>query len=291
MALSSSFAGARTMIGSSGGGFDLMTEALSCQGQSEIPLVVYLASRGGPGTGLPTYTMQNDLDLALRAGHGEFPRIVISPGTPQEAIEKTNECFYLAEKFGALSILMSDKHLAESEYSFIERPNKLLKIEVKRKIPGEDLIKANSYEHDESGNTVESAEITLKKANLRLKKYDNIKKECEKFEMIKIHGNQKSKNLVIGWGSTAGAIKDAIKGLDIKFLQVLYLKPLSDQIKSELENANQVLLIEQNLTGQLGRLIREKTGISIKSRILKYDGRPFNSDILQAQIKKEFGLK
>lgn len=290
-ALSASFAGARTMIGSSGGGFDLMTEALSCQGQSEIPLVVYLSSRGGPGTGLPTYTMQGDLDLALRAGHGEFPRVVISPGTPQEAIEKTNEAFYLSEKFGTLSILISDKHLAESEYSFIPEPKIPLKIEVKRKIPGEAVIKATSYEHDEFGNTTESAQLAVKNANARIKKYEEIKKECKKFEMIKIHCNPKSKNLIIAWGSTAGAIKDAIKDSDIKFLQVIYLKPLSDEIKKHIESASNVLLIEQNLTGQLGRLIREKTGISIRQKILKYDGRPFNSDTLREQIKKEFKLK
>ena len=116
-ALGASFAGARTMVGTSGGGFDLMSEALSLQGQSEIPLVVYLASRPGPGTGVPTYTSQGDLDIALRAGHGEFPRIVIAPGDPTETIEKTNEAFYLAEKFNTLSIVLSDKHLAESEFS------------------------------------------------------------------------------------------------------------------------------------------------------------------------------
>jgi 2-oxoglutarate ferredoxin oxidoreductase subunit alpha len=287
MALSSSFAGARTMIGSSGGGFDLMTEALSCQGQSEVPLVVYLCSRGGPGTGLPTYTMQGDLDIALRSGHGEFPRIVIAPGTPLEAVEKINEAFYLSENFNVLTIVLSDKHLAESEYSFIPESKKPLKIEVRRKIPGECLVKATSYEHDGLGNSTESSDIAYKKANLRLKKYDEIKKACKKFEMIKIHGKKDSKNLIIGWGSPSGAIKDAIKDLDAKFLQVLYIKPLSDQIKEEIEKAENVILIENNLTGQLGRLIREKTGISIKKRILKYDGMPFFSDRLQAELKKE----
>ncbi len=99
MALGASFAGAKVMIGTSGGGFDLMTEGLSFQGQSEIPLVVYLGSRPGPGTGLPTYTSQADLDIALRSGHGEFPRIVIAPGDPIETIEKVNEAFYLSQKF------------------------------------------------------------------------------------------------------------------------------------------------------------------------------------------------
>ena len=112
--LGASFAGAKTMIGSSGGGYDLMTEALSFQGISEIPLIVYLASRPGPGTGVPTYSMQDDLDIALRAGHGEFPRVVIAPGDPIECIEKTNEAFYLSQKFNLLCILLTDKHLSHT---------------------------------------------------------------------------------------------------------------------------------------------------------------------------------
>jgi len=113
-----------------------------------------------------------------------------------------------------------------------------------------------------------------------------MKKECEKFEMFKIHGKQNSKNLIIGWGSTKTSILDAIKGLDYKFLQVIYMKPLSEKIKKEMEKAKKVILIEQNSTGQLGRLIREKTGIKIKKRILKIDYRPFISDLLKKEILK-----
>lgn len=288
--LGSSFAGAKTMIGTSGGGFDLMGEALSLQGMSEIPLVVYLASRPGPGTGVPTYTAQADLDIALRAGHGEFPRIVVAPGDVTETIEKTNEAFYLAEKHRVLTVLLSDKHLAESEFSHDKQPNKALNIQVKRKVPGEGIVKASSYEHDKAGNTTESAEITKQAAENRIVKYKQIKQEVKKFQMIKIHGNKQSKNLILGWGSTKGAIIDAINSgkLDAKFLQVLYLKPLSDQIKKEMEKAENIILIENNLTGQLGRLLREKTGISIpgKNRILKYDARPLRSDELKVEIEK-----
>jgi len=109
--------------------------------------------------------------------------------------------------------------------------------------------------------------------------------------MIKLHGNPKSKNLIISWGSPSGAIKDAIKDLDVKFLQIIYCKPLSDYIKKHIEQSSNILLIENNLTGQMGRLIREKTGISIKKRLLKFDARPFHSDVLKEKIKKEFKLK
>lgn len=289
-ALGASFAGAKTMIGTSGGGFDLMGETLSLQGMSEIPLTVYLASRPGPGTGIPTYSSQADLDIALRAGHGEFPRIVVAPGDPIEAIESTNQSLYLAEKFKTLSIILGDKHLAESEFSFNEKskPKKSQQIKIQRDIPGKNIIKASSYEHDKYGNTSESTELARKNADYRLKKYKQIKRACKSFDMIKIHGNKKSKNLIIGWGSTKGQILDAIQGLDCKFLQILYLKPLSDKIKSEMQKAENIILIEQNVTGQLGRLLREKTGILIKkkNRILKYDGLPFYSDELKKEIEK-----
>lgn len=286
MAIGASFAGAKTLIGTSGGGFDLMSETLSMQGMSEIPLTIYLASRTGPATGVPTYTAQADLNIALRAGHGEFPRIVIAPGNAIETIEKTSEALYLAEKFKTLSIILSDKHLAESEFSSNQKPNPTPKIKITRKLPGESIIKASSYESDKYGITTESKTLTEKNANARIKKYDDIKKFIEKnFEMIKIHDNKKSKNLIIGWGSTSGAIKDAIKNLDAKFLQVLYCKPLSPQIKKEIQKANKTILVECNVTGQLGRLIREKTSIKIQNKILKYNGRPFCSDELNKLLK------
>jgi 2-oxoglutarate ferredoxin oxidoreductase subunit alpha len=286
MSLGASFAGAKTMTGTSGGGFDLMSESLSLQGQSEIPLTVYLASRVGPATGVPTYTAQSDLDIALRAGHGEFPRIVVAPSNPTETIEKTSEALYLAEKFKTLSILLSDKHLAESEFSTTEQPSKTPRFKIERKVPGNSIVKASSYEVDKFGNSTESYTLTEDNTNKRVDKYKQAKKFIEKnYDMIKIHGDKNSKNLIIGWGSTSGAIKDSIKDLDAKFLQVLYCKPLSPQIKKELQKADKVILVECNVTGQLGRLIREKTGIKIENRLLKYNGRPFHSDELNNLIK------
>jgi 2-oxoglutarate/2-oxoacid ferredoxin oxidoreductase subunit alpha len=299
IALGSSFAGAKTMTGSSGGGFDLMTEGLSMQGISEVPLVVYLASRPGPGTGVPTYSTQSDLDIALRGGHGEFPRVVITPGDPIECVEKTNEAFYLSEKYGCLSVLLSDKHLAESEFSSDRRPNKTLKVEIKRAVPGKGIVKANSYEHDSFGNTTESGLISKKNSEDRMKKYLKIKRECEKFEMIKMYGDSDAKNLIICWGSTKTVVLDAVDAIDgsikngkgdYKVLQVLYMKPLSNKIKDEIEKSRKaggkVILIENNLTGQLGRLIREKTGIKIENRILKYDTRPIKCNLLKEEILK-----
>lgn len=293
-ALGASFAGANVMIGTSGGGFDLMGEGLSLQGMSEIPLVVYLAMRSGPGTGVPTYTSQADLNIALRTGHGDFPRVVIAPGDALEGIQKTNEAIYLSQKFNSLSVVVSDKHLAESQYSFTEKIPRYQAVSANRKIPGKTNIpiKATSYEHKPDGNTTEDATLTKEGHDRRLARYDELKKECHKFEMYHVYGNSESKNVVISWGSNKGAILDAISDgkIDCKFVHVTYVKPISDKLKNELSSASKIILVEANSTGQFGRILKLKTGISIseENRILRYDGRPFLSNELSEEIKKRF---
>jgi 2-oxoglutarate/2-oxoacid ferredoxin oxidoreductase subunit alpha len=287
--LGASFTGALSMTGTSGGGFDLMSETLSLQGVSEIPLTVYLCSRPGPGTGVPTYSSQCDLDLALRAGHGEFPRIVVAPGNSKEAIEKTNEALFLAEKFNNLSVILSDKHLAESQFSFDTPVEKPKTVKLSRDLPHKKIVKASSYEVNRFGNSTESAKLTKYGQDSRMKKYEKMKKHIENnFEMIKIYGKKSSKNLIIGWGSTKSAILDATEELDCKFMQILYAKPLSPKVKKEMQKADNIILVENNQTGQMGRLLREKTGIRVdkKNRILKYDARPFWTDELKTQIQK-----
>ena len=163
---------------------------------------------------------------------------------------------------------------------------KLLPINIERILPGKKIIKASSYEINKLGNSTESSVLTNKNVEKRLNKNQEIEKECSKLKMIKIHGKKKSKNLIIGWGSTKGAIIDTIQDIDAKFLQVLYLNPLSPEIQLEPKKARKIILIENNATGQLGELIKLKTGIEIKNKILKYNGRPFYCDELNKQIKK-----
>jgi len=283
--LGSSLMGARAMCGTSGGGFDLMTEGLSMAGQAEIPAVIYLSSRPGPSTGLATYSSQADLDLALYSGHGEFNRVVIAPGDPLESVELTNQGFYFSQKFRAPVILLGDKNLAESK-SVVEMKPKIL--EIQNSIT--NLERFNSYEHNEEGIAIEDAETTKKNFERRMKIGKEIAKEAQKFEMFKIHGNKNSKNLIIGWGSTKGAILDAIHegNMDTKFLQILYLEPFSEKIAGELKKADKVLIVENNAIAQLAKLIAMKTGFIIedKNKILRYDGRGFFSDELAEEIKK-----
>jgi 2-oxoglutarate/2-oxoacid ferredoxin oxidoreductase subunit alpha len=279
-AVGSAITGAKSMIGTAGGGFDLMTEALSMIGQAEIPLVIYLAQRPGPGTGLATYTSQGDLKMALNSGHGEFSRMVIAPGDPLECEELTSQAFYFSQKFKMPCIILSDKHLAESFYTLSENP----KIQKSEKFT--ELIRYNSYEHNSTGEAIEDAETTKKNFEARLKKQKEIEKEAEKFDNFKVHGKKQSKNIIVSFGSTKGVILDSIKDLDVKFIQILYIEPFPIKIKQEIEKASKIISIENNATAPLADLIREKTGMEIKNKILRYDGRPFLSDELKEEIKK-----
>lgn len=283
IALGASFAGKKVMIGSSGGGIDLMGEAISMQGISQIPLTVYLASRPGPATGVPTYTSQSDLNLALNIGHGEFTRIVAAPGDPVQAIELTNQLIYLAEKYNSVSIILSDKHLAESEFSL--KLNYKKPLIISKHFPNQ-ITKKSSYETNEFGNSTEEKNQIIKNINQRLAKEKEIISEVKKFKTYEVYGNKNSKNLIIGWGSTKGAIIDAIKNIDVKFLQILYLKPFPEQIKKELQNSKKIIIIENNATSQLSELIKKETQIKIENKILKYDGRPFFADELNKKIKE-----
>ncbi len=308
-ALGASHTGAKTMIGSSGGGYDLMQEALSMQGISEIPLTVYLAQRKGEGSGVPTYTGQGGLEIAVKGSHGNIPRIVIAPGDPEEAMKASEEALHFAEKYRSLSVILTDKHLAESKYTVKEKPeiNKTernIDLEEKEKlynhyqktedgnsprtVPGINTVKSTSYEHNEKGITTEDQEEVKEMVDKRLRKEEEIKKEAKEKTRYKIHGEENSNNLIISWGSTKGAIKDAIKNLDAKFLQILYLRPFPEEIKKEIEKAENIILIENNSKAPLGNLVTEKTRFKVKeeNKILKYDGRPFKSDELKKEIKK-----
>ncbi|MEM4230330.1 MAG: 2-oxoacid:acceptor oxidoreductase family protein [Candidatus Pacearchaeota archaeon] len=291
-AIGASFAGARAMVGTSGGGFDLMTEAISLQGMTELPFVIYLAQRPGPSTGVPTYSGQQDLLVALFGGHGEFSRVVIAPGNAKECIEKTNEAFYLAEKFGVLSIILTDKNIAESDFSFNEFKIKELKIPERKDKPGMPnlVFKRTSYEHDFEWNNTEEIENIKNSFEKRLAKIEALEKETKKFEMYKTYG--KGKDLVIGWGSTKGPILDALENLDIKFLQILYLSPFPREIIGLIKNAKNVFVLENNATSQLSKLIAQNTGYIVeeKNKILKFDGRPFTPQEIISELKKR-GVK
>jgi len=288
MALGASFAGKRAMVGSSGGGFDLMTEALSAGGIMELPLVIHMSQRGSNSTGVPTYTGQGSLNDVLYSGNGEFARVVLTCGDSKEAWDKTREAFYFAEKFNCASIILTDKHIVESDYSFDDFKKSNVKITEREIKLGKEIIRTSSYEHNEKGHTTEKAEEIAASIKKRVvEKIKNIEKEARKFEMYKVYGE--GKNLIVSYGSNKGAILDAMDDLkDLKYLHLLYLEPFPEEIIKELEKAKQVFLVEADALGQVAGLIRQKTGFKIedKNKILKYDARAFTPKELIAELKR-----
>ncbi len=300
MTLGSAFAGFRSACGTSGGGFDLMQETCSLAGMSEVPLLVIVSQRMGPSTGVPTHTSQSDLQLVRFSGHGEFLRIILAPGDPEEAYLLGAEALNLAWKYRSLVIVLLDKHLSESlatsflDFSKISAKIGLAsgrKIEEKKGLvfPGMKnvVVKAASYEHDEKGISTEDPLVIKKMQEKRFKKLQFLLKEQKSKETVKVYGDKKSKNIIICWGSVKGAVLESLKHLKkpAKVVQPLWLEPLdTGKIKSYLKGAKKIIDVEGNITAQLSSLIREKTGIEIKNKILKYDSRPFEPMELAKKI-------
>ena len=173
---------------------------------------------------------------------------------------------------------MTDKHLAESLYSSDKTANVIKSQKLTK------LGRYNSYECDENGIATENLAQIKKNVEARLEKADKMAEECEQFEMFKVYGKKDSKNIVLFWGSTKGAVLDAIDNLDAKAIQIVYLEPVSKRLGEELKNADKIIIVENNSTSPLSRVIAEKTGIIVKDKILRYDGMPFFSDELRKEI-------
>ena len=284
IAIGCSFAGKISMVGTSGGGFDLMTEALSMQGMMELPLVIHLAQRAGPSTGVPTGTSQADLNVALYGGHGEFPRVILAPGDAEETYEKTIEAFYLAEKFGVSSLILTDKHLLESAYTTQLSPLNII-IPPRENFAGNGLFKRNSYEHDTQWNTSEDPVVIKSSSDERKNKLLRIKEEASKFKGYTLFG--KGDTLIIGFGSTKGAMLDALPHLEgYTYLHLVCIEPFLDEVKKMISEAKEILVIENNSVGQLADLISGKCAreITPENRILKFDARSFTPEFIIAEL-------
>lgn len=305
MAIGSVFAGARAMVGSSGGGFALMEEAFSLAGMLEAPLLCYLGSRPGPSTGVPTYTSQGDLNFALHQGHGEFPRIVASPGSIEEAFYLASEMLDLVWRFQTPGILLTEKHLAESSITLdlvIDKakwPEPLMHNggEYKRYLdaengispllfpPSGELIKWDSYEHDEKGITTENPETIARMQEKRNRKKKAILDHLRKKHTVNTYGDEGI--VIFTYGSTCMSVLEALKSENIgaTVVQPVYLEPLPIW-EFERYKDKDIIVVEQSCTGQFACLLQEKAGLKIKAIIRKYDGRPFDPMGLGSRIKE-----
>lgn len=316
MALGASYAGVRAMTGSSGGGFALMVEALSLAGIIEVPVVLINVQRPGPATGFPTRTEQGDLRFMIHAGHGEFPRMVIALRNPEDAFYQTARAFNLAEKYQIPVLLVSDQYLADCRTT--TKPFDFNKIEIERYISGAEVITDKEYkrykitengisprilpgkvpgqvvlidsdEHDEWGHITESDEIRTKMVDKRMKKLEGLKSEVQEPWII---GDEEPENLIVCWGSTYGAVKEAVDSLreeDVSIGALVFgdIWPFpTERLLKMGKGAKKIIDIEQNATAQLNSLIREEALIKSTEKILKYDGRPFSGDELYARLKE-----
>jgi 2-oxoglutarate/2-oxoacid ferredoxin oxidoreductase subunit alpha len=317
MAVGAGYAGVRSMVATSGGGFALMVEGLALAGMTETPVVVVLGQRPGPATGLPTRTEQGELFFALHAGHGEFARAVFAPADASDAFSDAVKAFNLAEKYQTPVLILTDNHLATSYYTVdrfdlaqvkIDRGNLVYTDDPNykrhlvtdsgvspRALPGlgKALVVTDSDEHDEAGHMIEDAATRKAQVEKRLRKLNGMRQEVTAPEFHQAKGAALT---LIGWGSTYGAIQEAADilktdGTPVNTVHFKQLWPFAaDAVISSLKLTAKNIVVEGNATSQLAALIKRETGIQVDGSILKYDGRPFSPreivDRLHQEVKK-----
>jgi len=306
MVLGAWFAGARGMATTSGGGFALMEEGISLAGVMESPLVIHLAQRPGPGTGLPTRTEQGDLLLALHAGHGEFPRIIYAPGSTTEAFMLAKRAFDAADRYQVPVFILTDQYLVDTYYDIPplvadtqHRHKHIVKTGVDylryritadgispRGVPGfgQGLVCADSDEHDEAGHITESMDVRTRMVDKRLLKEAAILKDSLAPELT---GPEDFTHLLVGWGSPKEAVIEALSAsgrTDMAHLHFPQVFPVPPQARTWLEQAQKVIVIENNATSQFGQILKLHTEIKELGAVLKYSGLPFTVEELTEKI-------
>ena len=312
MAIGASFTGAVAMVGTSGGGFALMVEGVSLAAMTETPLLVIVAQRPGPATGLPTRTEQADIDFVLHSGHGEFPRAIFAPGSIEECFHLTRKAIELAEKSQSPIFLLTDQYLADTIRALepfdienlgqvnptqdngpIKYPYRRFEITSSglspRLLPGmsENLVVADSDEHYPDGHITEDLSVRKVMVEKRLRKIETI---CSEIKPPKYYGDANPELLLVTWGSCKGAVVESVqilqesgtKSAALCFSQVWPLAP--EMFMRHIQSAKKVFCVEGNAFGQFARLIRRETGFEITNRILRYDGLPITPDYILKEL-------
>jgi len=313
MALGASYAGARAMTATSGGGFALMVEGVSLAGMTETPLVIVLAQRPGPATGLPTRTAQGELLFAINAGHGEFPKLVLAPSNPYDAFHKIVKAFNLADKYQMPVIVLTDHFLADSQFSvsdfdlgtagpgfYLADPQEIRDYKryrltehgiSPRLYPGqsEHLVGVDSDEHDEEGHITEDLGATVRAmVQKRLAKIDGLKKEISLPEEISVNDVD---TVLVGWGSSRGALLEGLsllkqEGKKAGMIHFTELWPLPEFTFPE---GKTYITVESNATGQLARLLRSEYDVSFQGTINRYDGLPLTGEYIRSYFNEYYG--
>lgn len=319
MAIGGGIAGVRSSTSTSGPGFSLMAEGLGYAGMNEVPVVVTLYSRGGPSTGLPTRHEQGDLRFALHAGHGEFPRLVLASGDLEEAFYDTVRAFNYSEVYQTPVIHLVDKALANSdgtipmlEVNRVKIDRGLFLREITDAVNGEFKrfahapsgvsprapvgTKGGVYwhtgdEHDELGHISEDPTNRDFMMEKRMGKIELADKQIPLSDRVNFFGPADADITVVSWGSTKGAILDAMDwlkedGISVNFLQLRLINPFpTEYVAKLLSKAKKVVGVEMNYSGQLVGIIRERTCIPIEQLVVKYNGRPMSSEEVYDALK------
>ncbi len=312
MAIGAANTGVRSATSTSGPGFSLMVEALSYAGMTESPVVIFYYQRAGPSTGMPTRHEQGDIKFAISAGHGEFPRVIIAPGDNEESFYDTAESFNIAEHYQLPVIVLLDKSMAMSNVTtevfdvskikidrgklILNETSNYLRYKLTedgispRSVPGVKggIITVAGDEHEEDGHIFsEDPDNRIAMMQKRMNKMNLVLKEVNEDLKVKFYGNENNKKVIVSWGSPKGAILDALEYYpDISFLQVRLIEPFPAEEVSKYLNGKFVIDVEQNYSGQLADIIREKTGIEANARILKFNGRPITYEELVDALKE-----
>jgi len=311
--------GVRAMTPTSGGGFALMTEGLGLAGINEVPIVVVNVQRPGPATGHATRHEQGDLLFMIYASQGEFPRILLAPGTIEQCFEAGHRAFDLAEKYQCPAMIISDAFLAHSPRALdmdaldfnvpIDRGALLSEAELDqlsepyrrfalaesgvspRALPGHPkaVYSASSDEHDEYGLICEDAEVRIQQNGKRMQKLETARAEMR--APVR-YGPSEADITFLTWGSTVGPLRMAVdllngQGQSANLVQVVDIWPLPvDKVNAALKGAKRLIAVEQNYTGQLATLIRAYTDVKVDASINRYDGRPMSPEYVLARLKE-----
>lgn len=319
-AIGASYAGALGVTTSSGPGIALKGEAMGLAVITEIPLVIVNVQRGGPSTGLPTKTEQADLMQAIHGRHGEAPMPVIAASSPADCFEATYEAARIALEHMTPIILLTDGYIANGSepwkfpsagdlkpinVKFVtennnpggkflpyKRDERGVRPRTKPGTPGLEHRIGGLEKQDETGNVSYDSVNHEKMVHLRQSKVDKI---ADSIPLAKVDsGKEKAKLCVLGWGSTAGAIKTAVReliseGHDVAHVHLRYVNPFPKNLGELLAGFDKVLIPEMNL-GQLRSLIRAKYLVPAEG-FNKVQGLPFTVEELKTKIIETLNSK
>ncbi|MED6332230.1 MAG: 2-oxoacid:acceptor oxidoreductase subunit alpha [Pseudomonadota bacterium] len=313
-AVGASFAGSLGVTSSSGPGITLKAEGMALAAASELPLIVVDSQRGGPSTGMPTKTEQSDFNMALYGRHGDTPLPVVAASTPTDCFEVAIEAVRIATKYMTPVVLLSDGYLANASepwqipdveslpafpvkhFTEVEgfKPSlrdeeTLARVWAKPGTPGLEHRIGGIERSYETGDISYDPENHQKMTDLRAAKVEGIADDIPLQDVC--YGKDTGKLAVVGWGSTFGAIHQAVKrasaeGLEVSHIQVRYLCPLPRNLGELLNNFEAVLIPEMN-TGQFIRLIRSEYLIDAIG-LNKVAGQPFKIGEVLAAIHQKY---